>query len=56
MPQLMKIISGCEKTRRGGPVAFLQQISSEREGIEEEGGRAGPLLFLGPQIMGVDLY
>lgn len=23
MPQLMKIISACEKTRRGGPVASL---------------------------------
>lgn len=24
----------------GGPVAFLQQIASEREGIKEEGGRS----------------
>lgn len=35
MPQLMKIISACEKTRRSGPVAFSQQISSEREGDQE---------------------
>lgn len=40
MPQLMKIISACEKTHRGGAVAFLQQISSGREGIKEEGGRS----------------
>lgn len=40
MPQLMKIISAWEKTHRGGHVAFLLQISSEREGIGEEGGRS----------------
>lgn len=52
MPQLMKIISACEKTHR---TRFYSKFHQEREGIKEDGGRVEPLFILGPLFIGVDL-